>query len=249
MEPDVILLALVCGHVLGDFVFQTNGLADSKERRQSWLLLHVLLVGMITWILLGSAGFWWVAVILAVSHLGVDTAKRAICRRSPGRGLLWFGLDQTLHLGLLILLWFALRTFVPTTLPANGWVTVFGPDYARGLTLLSGLSAGVWGVGILMKHQMAGFASALDDSVRQGLPGGGRTIGMLERFLAFVFVLSGNPAGVGFVIAAKSVFRIGELTNQKDRDHAEYIMIGTLWSFAYALTIAFLTSWLLGRIR
>ena len=100
-----------------------------------------------------------------------------------------------------------------------------------------------------MKYQMVRFAAELAEEVKQGLPRGGKIIGMLERLLAFMFVLAGKPEGVGFVIAAKSVFRIGALTNREDRDHAEYIMIGTLRSFTYALIIAFSTKWLIGHIR
>ena len=41
--------------------------------------------------------------------------------------------------------------------------------------------------------------------------------------------------GVGFLVAAKSVFRFGELTNQQNRLEAEYITIGTLMSFSWGL--------------
>lgn len=78
---------------------------------------------------------------------------------------------------------------------------------------------------------------------QRGLENGGRIIGQLERSLIFLFVLTGMPAGVGFLVAAKSIFRFGELKEHTQRMEAEYIIIGTLMSFGWAL----LTSWLTQR--
>lgn len=76
-------------------------------------------------------------------------------------------------------------------------------------------------------------------SQARGFKDGGKLIGQLERFLIYLLVVSGNTEGVGFLIAAKSVFRFGELTDIKNDDgrkEAEYITIGTLMSFACGLT-------------
>ena len=71
-------------------------------------------------------------------------------------------------------------------------------------------------------------------------PNGGRIIGQLERFLIYLFVLSGQPTGVGFLVAAKSVFRFGELSEHHNRLEAEYITIGTLLSFGWGLGVSIL---------
>ncbi len=42
-------------------------------------------------------------------------------------------------------------------------------------------------------------------------------------------------------MAAKSIFRFGELKETTQRMQAEYIMIGTLWSFAYGIAASFAT--------
>lgn len=67
---------------------------------------------------------------------------------------------------------------------------------------------------------------------------GGKIIGRLERLLIYLFVLSDALGAVDFLIAAKSIFRFGELSNQSNRLEAEYITIGTLMSFAVGLAIA-----------
>jgi len=60
----------------------------------------------------------------------------------------------------------------------------------------------------------------------------GATIGVLERILIVVFVLTGSEAAVGFVVAAKTLARFRLLD---DRDFAEYYLLGTLASVAVAI--------------
>ena len=45
----------------------------------------------------------------------------------------------------------------------------------------------------------------------QSLPNAGQWIGYIERILILTFVLIGSIEGAGFLLAAKSVFRFGEL--------------------------------------
>lgn len=58
-------------------------------------------------------------------------------------------------------------------------------------------------------------------------------IGLLERGLIFALILLGQPGGVGLLIAAKSILRFGAVKD--DRALSEYVIIGTLASFAWAL--------------
>jgi hypothetical protein len=63
----------------------------------------------------------------------------------------------------------------------------------------------------------------------------GATIGVLERILIVVLVLTGSEAAVGFVVAAKTLARFRLLD---DRDFAEYYLVGTLASVAIAIMSA-----------
>lgn len=63
-------------------------------------------------------------------------------------------------------------------------------------------------------------------------------------WLILTFVLVGSFEGVGFLLAAKSVFRFGELNKAKEIRTTEYVLIGTFASF----TIAILTGIALSRI-
>jgi hypothetical protein len=60
----------------------------------------------------------------------------------------------------------------------------------------------------------------------------------LERLLAFIFIIVGHWEAVGFLMAAKSVFRFGDLKDSKSIELTEYILIGTLLSFGIAIITA-----------
>ena len=60
----------------------------------------------------------------------------------------------------------------------------------------------------------------------------GSTIGILERLLIVVFVLTGSDVAIGFVVAAKTLARFRLLD---DRDFAEYYLLGTMASVSVAI--------------
>ena len=72
-------------------------------------------------------------------------------------------------------------------------------------------------------------------SISQSLPKAGQWIGYIERILILTFVLVGSFEGVGFLLAAKSVFRFGELNKAKEIQTTEYVLIGTFASFTIAV--------------
>ena len=63
----------------------------------------------------------------------------------------------------------------------------------------------------------------------------GSTIGILERLLIVVFVLTGTDVAIGFVVAAKTLARFKLLD---DREFAEYYLLGTLASVSVAIVTA-----------
>lgn len=94
-------------------------------------------------------------------------------------------------------------------------------------------SAGAVAVGLLVRD--------LDFQPSSGIPNAGRLIGQLERTLILFLVLAGVPSGIGLLIAAKSVLRFGDISAKEtdNRKMAEYVIIGTLASFAFAVPVAY----------
>ena len=259
MESTAVLLALITGHLLGDFVVQSDHMAARKTQSIAWLWLHTLQVAGFTWLFFGSIQALWIVCAVTVLHFLTDMIRieivSAYSRRHSKDKLRIFRFifrmfiaDQIFHATAIAAIWYLSASIQWAVATQNIWVTLFGNHYIKGLLLLSGISASVWGAGHALKLQLVLFPPITIESGDDGLPRGGRIIGMLERMLIFIFVMAGKPEGVGFLIAAKSVFRIGDLTNREDRHRAEYIMIGTLFSFTYAIILAFITQWLMDRI-
>ena len=63
----------------------------------------------------------------------------------------------------------------------------------------------------------------------------GRVIGILERWLIMVLMLSGQYAGIGFVLTAKSIARF---KNFDQEQFAEYYLMGTLYSALFAIGLS-----------
>ena len=245
--------ALVFAHVLADFVFQTGWMIANKRAPQV-LLLHAAIVLVLSQAALGQVAAPAV-LALAAAHLAIDVVKTYA---SKG-GLAAFLLDQATHLGTIA----AVAVLSPGLWAAGAWAALPAPLplYALHLALLAGglvaaTRAGGFAVGMLMEAHTprpAANGAARDagreedrESDKDELPRGGQTIGLLERGLIFLLVLVGQPAGIGFLIAAKSILRFGAVS--ESRAASEYVIIGTLASFGWALVTAYATAVLLDAL-
>ncbi|MFT5543626.1 MAG: hypothetical protein ACI97K_003179 [Glaciecola sp.] len=84
-----------------------------------------------------------------------------------------------------------------------------------------------------------------EEKANEGLASAGELIGYFERGLIATFILLDQFTGVGFLLAAKSVFRFGDMRRQSDRKLTEYIMLGTLFSFSFGIGFGKLADYLL----
>lgn len=245
-------IPLVAGHFVGDFVLQTDEIVHRKgEVRVA--AFHALVVALVTWLLTGFTGAWfWLVPAIFLPHLLIDLGKVRADRRLRARhgqpgdfldrngGLLLFLVDQLLHLAVLvgILAVVDRATGLQATLDAPSlWVNTFGAGYLPFLVLVTGWVLSTSAAGHTLALGLARFEAELTPRQKAGLRGGGYWIGVTERSLIYLFILLGEPAGIGFLAAAKSVFRIGEIREAEDRKLAEYILIGTLMSFAVAMLV------------
>lgn len=121
--------------------------------------------------------------------------------------------------------------------PAVSWA------YTAGI-LFAGFLMAVFGSGILVAR-MTGRIVEENGLELNGLKNGGRLIGQLERALIFLLIMIGQPGGIGFLVAAKSILRFEEAKRQP---LAEYVLIGTLLSFSLAIAVSALTMWTVGYV-
>ena len=222
---------LLMAHALADFVLQTQGMVATK-RRPLTLLLHGAIVLATAQAALGTVAAWELLALAAV-HTAIDIAKTF-----SGRTGLWpFLIDQGAHAASLI----ALAAYAPD-LFARGWLG--GLDWwPAAAALLAGLILATRAGGFAVGFLMSPFEGI---TLPEGLPRGGWLIGVLERGLIFLLVLVGHPAGIGFLIAAKSVLRFE--TTSRDQRAGEYVIVGTLASFGWALVVSYGTVALLSAL-
>ena len=221
--------ALLLAHVVADFLLQTNWMVETK-RRPGTLLLHALLVAATAYAALGRIDIWE-PLALAAAHILIDIIKTFAL---PAR--LWsFMTDQAAHLATLI----ALAVLAPGLFDGGLWADLEWMPSA--MVLVAGLilaaPAGGYAIALLVKP--------LESDAPKGLPDGGRLIGLLERGMIFVLILVGQPAGIGFLIAAKSVLRF---ESAKSLNASEYVIIGTLASFGWAMIAGWATLGLLSGL-
>jgi hypothetical protein len=100
-----LLLRLLLGHMLGDYVFQPYHLVLVKRRGWPGVLLHVAIVvavtGLLLWPVLFHWWYWLWLVFLAVSHVAIDASRSLRWPESRERGLLSLGIDQSLHVAVI----------------------------------------------------------------------------------------------------------------------------------------------------
>lgn len=236
------VVALLLAHCVADFLLQSDAMVRAKGEPRV-LLAHAGVVGLASWAALGFAPVPLLVVLVAASHFLIDGLKL----RYGGPGFASFATDQAAHVASLALA----AALVPGAYAAGLWgVLATGPLGAwmprlpEAMVLATGLIATVWAGGFAVRELMSGLAFA---AARDSLPKGGQLIGRLERLMILMLLLADQPDGIGLLIAAKSILRFNELARDAEtpdvaRRASEYVIIGTLASFAWAIATAWATS-------
>jgi hypothetical protein len=221
----IVFVKLLLAHLLGDFLLQPTSWVKDKELKKHkslYLYLHAFLHFILAWILVGKQDFGWYALALAISHGFIDFLKLYFQTTITKRN--WFTIDQILHL-LLILAVTALygKIVFDTSIFTNTFWII-----ATTIILLTKPTS-------LIIKNIISIWTPESKSKDESLQNAGNYIGILERLFVFSFILSGHFEAIGFLLAAKSIFRFGDLREAKDRKLTEYVLIGTLLSFGTAL--------------
>lgn len=231
----VLLLRLLSAHILADFFLQNDKLCKAKSEKGicgiKAQLLHSFIHAVCAYILLGDWCGWIIPLVIFVSHLVVDIVKV----QTNANGTKDFILDQIVHTIIIFILWWMIYAdcaeltlwFVNIATSKSIWALLIA--YLLILKPASVL------IGKFMKSWIPS-----NDMQDQGLPHAGKWIGYIERILIVTFVITGNVEAVGFLLAAKSVFRFGDLNKAKEIKITEYVLLGTLASFTIALFVAFI---------
>lgn len=219
-------------HLLADFVLQNRKMVQHKKRfkQRSWLLVvHCLIHAALIYLLSPDKTLWQIPLIVFTSHYCIDVWK--LHRKD---NLLYFCLDQLAHIAVLFVTWCLFYQ------PGGWWHNKLQLvlDSRQGWLIASGYLVVIFPLSYLLGYATQRWREEAADHLARtsiSLSAAGKWIGIFERVLVFTFVLTNHFEGIGFLIAAKSILRFNDIKGDNVRKEAEYVLIGTLMSFAASI--------------
>lgn len=238
MDDFILVLVFVLVHILLDFYLQPMGWIESKNKwhfRSGYLYLHAMVHGLAVGVAISLLLDNWLHAAMgflsvSISHAVIDGFKALKWPQS----LSAFILDQCLHLFILIAIAAAVKGLDVTNLEIlQQHVLMSEMLWMTCLAYLLVLRPTSIVVAMVLRSRSEELESENIDSLRNT----GKLIGHFERILILTFILIDQYAAIGFLIAAKSIYRFGDLTKSTDRKLTEYVMLGSFASFTVTLVI------------
>lgn len=224
VNPYLILL-LIC-HLLSDYYFQSQKMADRKDQDPKVLGLHILYVALpLIVVVLVHLDLWWICLIILLSHAGIDYGKPRLQKTLKLKTSWTFALDQVLHIGIITCLVLMGAKDGTTYLPIDTLNLIF-------YVLLVGKPTNIAFKILFAKYQPT------SKKKMDTITGAGSMIGFLERLVIGTCLVYGQFASIGLVFTAKSIARYNKIS--EDPAFAEYYLIGSLFSILSALLAAWL---------
>ena len=226
-----LIIWLILAHILGDYPFKPNSWVEDKRLRK-WrsvkgiyhAIVHFLLVFVLFPVSLTNR--FLIASVVAITHWLIDGLKA-----SKPDNFKWWLIDQSLHM--LVMLIAFLIYIGPSSAFKINWVEIFS---VSSLIILLAYMIAYWPVSHFIKRAIRFWSSQIPEST-QGLKKAGKWIGRLKRVLILTFIFSNQFGAIGFLLATKSVFRFGDLTDKHAQGKTEYILLGTLLSFSITVIL------------
>ena len=247
-----LALLLTAAHIIGDFVLQPTKWVEQRPNnplKYKYLYYHIAVHFSLLILLLYNQipNTWLGILIITVSHFIIDIIKIYLEKNSQINKMVIFLVDQLLHcifIAIVVNLYFPFNINFEVILSSKALliaiailaITSISPIFLR-------LFFARWSKSMASLHQ-----TPEENLKTESLQDAGKYIGILERILIVIFINSGFPEGIGYLLAAKSIFRFGDLTNSKEKKLTEYILIGTFMSFAIAIAVGFGLKILLTKI-
>jgi len=236
---DIVLIKLIIAHLIGDFFLQPTSWVKSKETKKlksDKLYWHVLVHVILIFVVFLNFNVWKIALSIGLIHLVIDALKVTFQTRKNAR--LLFFTDQFFHFSSIIIIWHLYQ---------NSFINISFINEINTWIFVSGMLFLTMPTSIIMKVIIAKWLPESDEDSPKSLENAGKYIGILERSLIFLFILTNHFDAVGFLLAAKSIFRFGDLKEAHDLKLTEYVLIGTLLSFGIAIVVAMLIQILMAK--
>jgi len=232
-----LLIRLIIAHLLTDFIFQSDSWVNQKFK-DGWhskhLYLHGIIAGILAYFFTGLWSLIWIPITVAFTHILIDGIKAKYENNIQS-----FLTDQLGHFIVLLAIWIWIIQ------PKPDDVTVLEQILLPGIKLWVIIAAYLiilWPSSKLISKIIEKWREDTENKEPkdESLEKAGMWIGWLERFLILTFVLLKQYEAIGLLVAAKSIFRFSET-----RKVGEYVLIGTLLSFAIAILVGLIASFFL----
>lgn len=235
-----VLLRLIIAHLLTEFILQpTAWIEERKIKKFSSvkLYIHALITAISAYLFAGVWDQLWILPLIFISHLLIDGWKSY----RPWK-VKYLIADQILHILVLLLIFLGMF---------NRWndLVFFSVELYKNndlLATIAGYLIVTWPLGVLIGIATERWRNEPGVNT-DGLAKAGMWIGFFERFLIFTFILIDQYTAIGLLIAAKSVLRFNDKENSTQKK-TEYVLIGTLMSFAVSLLMGIALKALYGFI-
>lgn len=235
----LILIKLLVVHFCCDFLFQADDFCATKNNLNTkgllFQIIHALSHAILSYVFVAQWSLWQLPLIIFASHFVIDVIKATIsCKNS----FVVFIIDQVLHIATIVLLCLMFSQYFSPEINVkslNYWT------YALGYILLLKPTS-------VFISLFFTFRKWDNEHNNESLPKAGSWIGYFERILIMTFVILGSYEAIGFLMAAKSIFRFGDLKDKNEIKMTEYVLLGTMISFTTAVVVALVTKELLKNI-
>lgn len=229
----LFILKLLIAHFLGDFTFQPDKWIKKRNKngiKSKHLYYHLLVhFALLVLVFITELTTYFTGVLIIVlAHFLIDVAKNYASKKEILSVFKLFIVDQFLHLLTLLLV---CNYYFPFEL---NWQDVLTEKIFL-ILITTILIISVTPIVIKMFFQR--WKNDMNFDGEESLKNAGLYIGIIERIFIVVFINMNFYEGIGYLLAAKSIFRFGDLTNSKDKKLTEYILLGTLLSFILAIVI------------
>lgn len=227
------ILKLLIAHFLGDFTFQPNKWIKKRNTnsiRSKYLYYHILVhfALLLLFFINELRNYFPGIVVIILLHYAIDIAKIYLSKKAVLSEFKLFLIDQLLHILTIILV---CNYYFPFEFGLENLVS------EKILLIITATILIISVTPIIIKIFFQRWENDINFDSKDSLKNAGLYIGIIERIFIVLFININFYEGIGYLLAAKSIFRFGDLTNAKDKKLTEYILLGTLLSFIIAIVI------------
>lgn len=231
----VLLFRILAAHLLAECIF------SGKRKTTSAILLYAIVSGLMAYVFAGKPNIIWLPLVIAATNVILIFIKKHLNDTIKS-----YAAIQLSHFVIILICWIIIAHISLAEIYEITKTSLLNPQFwilAVAYLLITGP------VGYFIGLFTRKWRIEINENTTKSLENAGLWIGRFERIIILTFILIKQYSAIGFLIAAKSIFRFGEINQPHNRKITEYFLIGTLVSIAISLLIGILTIQLLAYIQ